>query len=209
VEGRPPGELPDEKLIAAARAGDDAAFAVLVQRYADMAFRAAYVVLGDADMAADAAQEGFISVHRALDRFRLGEPFRPWLLRIVGNRARNLRRAGRRHATAVLDASRAAAPDHAASPETLVGREEERRTIVVESRATVEALEVDGHAAYWISGAPHILRYSDPAGSDAIVVSRLASDALVWQSGEVVYRIESALGRDATLSLAEQLVPLD
>ena len=39
---------------------------------------------------------------RALGRFQAGRPFRPWLLRIVANEARNHRRsAGRRGALAV------------------------------------------------------------------------------------------------------------
>ncbi len=107
VEGRPPAEPgpaepDDDRLVSLARAGDDEAFAALVRRHGEVAFRAAYVVLGDADAAADAAQEGFIAMHRALDRFRPGEPLRPWLLTIVGNRARNLRRGAGRRSAATL-----------------------------------------------------------------------------------------------------------
>src|SRR5918992_1052918 len=102
VEVRPPADADDDQLIASARAGDDGAFAELVGRYQEVAFRAAYLILGDADAAADATQEGFIAMHRALDRFRAGEPVRPWLLTIVGNRARNLRRGAGRRAAATL-----------------------------------------------------------------------------------------------------------
>jgi RNA polymerase sigma-70 factor (ECF subfamily) len=99
VEGLPSAEPDDDRLVELSNAGDVSAFADLVRRHQEMAFRAAYVVLGDADAAADAAQEGFIAMQRALNRFRPGEPVRPWLLTIVGNRARNLRRgAGRRTA---------------------------------------------------------------------------------------------------------------
>ena len=38
-------------------------------------------------------QDGFIKAWQALDRFRDGAEFRPWLLRIVVNTARNRRRA--------------------------------------------------------------------------------------------------------------------
>ena len=73
-----------------------------------MAFRTAYVICGDAAEAEDAAQEGFMKARAALHRFRPGRPFRPWLLQIVANEARNRRRAaGRRLALA----GRAAAPD--------------------------------------------------------------------------------------------------
>jgi RNA polymerase sigma-70 factor (ECF subfamily) len=80
-----------------ARAGDDAAYCVLVERHQHLAFRTAYVICGDAADAEDAAQDGFMKAHRALGRFREGAPFRPWVLRIVANEARNRRRsAGRR-----------------------------------------------------------------------------------------------------------------
>ncbi len=65
------------------------------------AFRVAYVLLGAAADAEDAAQEGFVRAYLSLDRFRAGEPFRPWLLQVVGNEARNRRRArGRREGLA-------------------------------------------------------------------------------------------------------------
>jgi RNA polymerase sigma factor (sigma-70 family) len=55
------------------------------------------VITGSAAEAEDAAQEALVKAWRALGRFRPGEPFRPWLLRIVANEARNRRRsAGRR-----------------------------------------------------------------------------------------------------------------
>lgn len=58
----------------------------------------AVVLTGDADYAADAAQEGFVKAYRALDRFDAARPFRPWLLRIVANEARNSRKALNRRA---------------------------------------------------------------------------------------------------------------
>src|SRR4051812_49951717 len=70
---------------------------MLVERYQTIAFRTAWLVCGDAAEAEDAAQEAFLKAHAALPRFRSGAPWRPWLLRIVANEARNRRRsAGRR-----------------------------------------------------------------------------------------------------------------
>ncbi len=60
------------------------------------AFRVAYLLTGSEADAQDAAQEGFVKGWLALDRFRQGEAFRPWLLAIVGNEARNRRRGARR-----------------------------------------------------------------------------------------------------------------
>ena len=62
---------------------------------------------GNAAEAEDAAQDAFVKAYRALGRFRRGSPFRPWLLQIVANEARNRRRsAGRRAALALRAAGR-------------------------------------------------------------------------------------------------------
>ena len=62
--------------------------------------RIAALMCGPAD-APDVTQEAFVKAWRALGRFRPGAPFRPWLLAIVANEARNARRsAGRRAALA-------------------------------------------------------------------------------------------------------------
>lgn len=86
-------------LIEQARAGSVAAFDVLVRRHQEVAFRTAWVVSGGLDDAEDAAQEAFVKAFRSIRSFRAGAPFRPWLLTIVANEARNRRRsAGRRDA---------------------------------------------------------------------------------------------------------------
>jgi RNA polymerase sigma-70 factor (ECF subfamily) len=87
----------DAQTVAAAAEGDAAAFGLLVERYQMVAFRAAYLIVRDAEEAEDAAQEGFIRAYRRMHTFRQGEPFRPWLLRIVTNVALNtVRSRGRR-----------------------------------------------------------------------------------------------------------------
>ena len=94
-------------LVRHALGGDPEAYGGLVAMHQSAAFRVAYVLLGDAAEAEDAAQEGFVKAYLALRRFRVGEPFRPWLLRIVGNAARNRRRARSRR-DGVLDRAIAA-----------------------------------------------------------------------------------------------------
>jgi RNA polymerase sigma-70 factor (ECF subfamily) len=84
-------------LVERARAGDPDAYGALVTMHQAAAFRVAYLLTGSEADAQDAAQEGFVRAYLALARFRVGDPFRPWLLTIVGNEARNRRRArGRR-----------------------------------------------------------------------------------------------------------------
>jgi RNA polymerase sigma-70 factor (ECF subfamily) len=74
---------------------------VLVARYTLPAHRAAFL-LGAGEEADDVVQEAFVKAFRQLSRFRVGEPFRPWLLRIVSNETRNLTRSQRRRAALAL-----------------------------------------------------------------------------------------------------------
>ena len=79
----------ESALVARAQAGDADAFGDLVTMHQSAAFRVAYVLTGSAADAEDAAQEGFVKAYLALDRFRPDARFKPWLLAIVGNEARN------------------------------------------------------------------------------------------------------------------------
>jgi hypothetical protein len=81
--------------------------------------------------------------------------------------------------------------------------------VVVESRATLAPVRVRGRDGFWISGAPHLLRYFDTAGDDASVTSRLVGDALVWAEGGAVYRIETDLGRERAIGFAEAAETLE
>ncbi len=151
-------------LVRRAQAGDASAYGELVTMHQGAAFRVAYLLLGSAADAEDAAQEGFVRAYLALARFRAGEPFRPWLLQVVGNEARNRRRALGRRAGVLDRAIRAVRGDAAAgiapSPEhaLLAGeshaevraalghlREEER--LVVECRYLLELSEAETAAA--------------------------------------------------------------
>ena len=105
------------------------AYEELVRRHQAVALRTAHLFAPDGD-ADDAVQEAFVKAHAALGRFRAGAPFRPWLLRIVANEARNRRRsAGRRAALALRSEDRR--PDDAApSPESAVLADERRRWLL-------------------------------------------------------------------------------
>lgn len=69
---------------------------MLVQQHRDVAFRVAFLLTGSAADAEDATQDGFMKAYTQIRRFKPGATFRPWLLKIVGNEARNLTRSGRR-----------------------------------------------------------------------------------------------------------------
>lgn len=132
VEGRPLEDMGrrDAELIERARRGDVMAYEELVRAYQDMAVRTAHVIAPSGD-AEDAAQEAFVKAYAALSRFRTGSPFRPWLLSIVANEARNRRRSAGRRDGLVLRAAEDRPPgDAAPSPETAV-LDHERRTALV------------------------------------------------------------------------------
>lgn len=74
-------------LIRAAQGGSEEALETLFRRHWRGAHRAAYLIVRDPQAAEDIAQEGFLAAIRALDRFDRRRPFRPWLHRIVVNRA--------------------------------------------------------------------------------------------------------------------------
>ncbi len=96
-----------------------------------LAFRTAYLITGNAADAEEAAQDGFIKAYRALARFRSGEPWRPWLLRIVANEAKNRRRSAGRRATLALRAAEESRPgDAVPSPEAAVLSAERHEVLV-------------------------------------------------------------------------------
>lgn len=106
--------------------GDAQAYGELVHAHQQTAFRAAYLVTGSAADAEDAAQEGFVKAWQALPRFRRGAPFRPWLLAIVTNEARNRRRQAGRQAALAL---RAVEPTPAGIDETATAHAEHARLL--------------------------------------------------------------------------------
>jgi len=99
-----PSDL-DDKVVAAAaetdwltaaRAGDRAAFAKVVNAYWERLFRWLFHMTRDRHRAEDLTQETFLKALAALDSFRPGTNFRAWLFRIGHNNFVNLKRSERR-----------------------------------------------------------------------------------------------------------------
>jgi len=86
-------------LVQSAQSGDLDSFNTLILHYQDRVFNTALRILGDEDIAQDAAQEAFISAFRSIATFR-GGSFKAWLLRTVTNACYDeLRRQKRRPTT--------------------------------------------------------------------------------------------------------------
>jgi RNA polymerase sigma-70 factor (ECF subfamily) len=97
------------------------AYASILRMHEAAARRLALVVCGSAAEGDEAVQEAFVKGWTGLPRFRDGAPFRPWLLQIVANEARNRRRsAGRRSGYELRFAEDRASGGAAPSPEGAV-----------------------------------------------------------------------------------------
>lgn len=119
-------QVTDQAAIDACRAGERQAFGVLVERYQEVAFRTAFLVLRDADQAADVAQDAFVRAYRNLHRFERDSTFRPWLLRIVRNLALNELRGKKRRANLLSRVAGRAAVGESALEGAAVEREQQR-----------------------------------------------------------------------------------
>lgn len=107
----------DDALMSLARGGAAEAFDTLVRRYQARVLRLAGRHLGRTPAVADAAQNAFIAVYRALPRYEGRGRFSAYLYRAVLNECRMTRRSERTRARVAvpMDAS-GAAQDRVASP---------------------------------------------------------------------------------------------
>ncbi len=72
----------------------------------------------------------------------------------------------------------------------------------LEPGTRVEATQVNGAPAYWLTGRPHLFWYTDVTGSMTTERIRLAGNTLLWTRGGLIFRLESALSRAAALRIA-------
>jgi hypothetical protein len=69
----------------------------------------------------------------------------------------------------------------------------------------IEATEVNGQTAYWLSGARHLVVFRDANGE--ILESRAAGNVLLWEEGFVTFRLEGARTQAEALTIARTLRP--
>ena len=71
---------------------------------------------------------------------------------------------------------------------------------------SVEEVTVRGESGYWISGAPHgFFIYQGGGGTVSADSLRLSGDALIWNRGGLVVRLESGVGKEQSIQLAQSL----
>ena len=96
-------QLNEAKLIRAGQRGDQQAMEDLFRRYQRPLFQTALRVLGNAEDAEDALQDGMLSAYRNLKRFEGRSQFSTWLTRIVINAALMRRRSAKARPAISLD----------------------------------------------------------------------------------------------------------
>jgi hypothetical protein len=70
---------------------------------------------------------------------------------------------------------------------------------------SLEPVLVAGSRGWWIAGAPHEILFLRPDGTVGVQPAAVAGDTLVFSREGTLYRLESALGRDATIAIAESM----
>lgn len=84
-----PPKSSDERLIERIKAGDDAAFQQLVQRYQNRVYSLVHRIVNMPEDTEDIAQEVFVTLHRSMANFRGECAFSTWMYRITVNHCKN------------------------------------------------------------------------------------------------------------------------
>ncbi|HEV8489379.1 MAG TPA: hypothetical protein VGQ58_06285 [Candidatus Limnocylindrales bacterium] len=71
--------------------------------------------------------------------------------------------------------------------------------------ATVREVRVGGQVGYWLTDAPHGLVYRDPSGAYVEESRRMVGDALIWRDGDLTLRLETSLGLEEAIRIAESI----
>jgi len=77
----------EQRAIDAVKRGDASAYDYLVSKYMKRVVSIAWGIVRNAHDAEDLAQEAFVKAYRTIGRFKTGQPFGPWIYRIVTNLA--------------------------------------------------------------------------------------------------------------------------
>lgn len=157
----------DRRLMRAVRDGDASAFDALFQRWSGRLLRYLERIVRDPAVAEELAQETFLRVHRAREKWEPSARFSTWLYTIATNLALNeLRRPFRRsphHSTDTAPEERGAAPelaDAAPAPDEVA----HARRVAAEVDAVLAELPERQRAALWLT-AVEGLSYVEVAAS--------------------------------------------
>jgi RNA polymerase sigma-70 factor (ECF subfamily) len=186
----PLSDTTDADLARLARAGQQAAYAQLMQRHRDPVFRLVRSHVGNDDDALDVVQDSFVAAFAAIDRYDGIRPFRHWINRIALNKCRDWgrRRAVRRFFSFALPIEAAdAVADEGITGETAVDDAQALRATIKALAALPPGLKepliltaVDGLSQ---AEAAAVLGMSEKAVEVRIYRARKALKALLPDTG--------------------------
>jgi RNA polymerase sigma factor (sigma-70 family) len=153
--------------IISAQRGDLEAYGRIVQRFQDMACGYAYSILGDFDLAEDAAQEAFIQAYRELGSLRDAHAFASWFRRIVFTQCARLTRGKHLSTVPLEDAIEVPAPGEPAQ----VAEARDMRERVMDAVGSLPENERVVTTLFYINGYSH----NDIAGFLDVPVSTVKS----------------------------------
>ncbi len=180
--------FPDSKLLERLKAGDEEAFAAIVDRYSAQTYRIARTITGNRQDAEEVVQDTFMTVFRKIGSFEGRSAFPTWLYRITVNTAMMKVRRGKERAEEdlerwlpVFDAAGQHlefVEDWSANPEKLLLQQERRDavrqalpTLPAEYRAVVALRDLQGLSGEEVA---EILGLSLPAVKSRLHRARLA-----------------------------------
>ena len=167
------GDLREQAWLAAARRGDQEAFAELVRLYEKKVLALTLRMCKNPEDAAEAAQEAFLAAWQSLRSFRGESSFSTWLYRLASNACVDLlRREGRHKGNASLDDEDLDLDVPASLPTPQ--EEAERRELRERIEAGLQALPPEYRAALVLREL-HQLRYDEIAASLGIDIGTVKS----------------------------------
>jgi RNA polymerase sigma-70 factor (ECF subfamily) len=153
----------DPEIIRRAKAGDERAFAGLVDVFYTRCLRFARQMLLSDEDAEEAVQDAFVRIYDALPRFDEALRFEPWLFRILSNRCRTARVRRRRMESVVRFGD--TAPEMAVNPHGEDAAREELWSLL----ESISPEQREAFLLHYVEG----LSYEDMATTTGVGVSAL------------------------------------
>jgi RNA polymerase sigma-70 factor (ECF subfamily) len=185
----------EQAWVTQAQNGSEEAFNQLVETYQTPVYNLCYRMLGESELAEDAAQETFFKAYRNLGRYDRARSFATWLLSIAAHHCIDMLRRRRYISVSIDDdENHAELPDiHAPDPEAETTRREEQDRV----QTMLKSLDAIDRAAvvmrYWNDCSEveiaHALSLTVPAVKSRLHRARRAL-AKIWEEETVQARVE-------------------
>jgi RNA polymerase sigma-70 factor (ECF subfamily) len=176
----------DDELVERARAGDRAAFDVIVERYQHAVFRATLAVTADHAAAEDAAQDTFVRAYQHIGAFRGEASLKTWLLAIAWRQAISERRSISARWRRLIATSRDAPFDPPSA-----ARNQEARAISAEHAATIARIVATLPAKY--RTALLLASTGDYTFDEMAAITGTPSGTLKWRVAEARRMVKAKL----------------